>query len=161
VNSALQRARKTVADNLPERSQQQTLRALGDARVRELVDAYVDAWQRGDAEAVRALLAEDAVFSMPPWSMWWRGGDTIAGFAEQAVAFCAEARPVRVHASGQPAVAYYAKDAETGLFSPTAIDVLTLEGVQIKELTAFVSPELFAHFGLPEGPLRAEELEAR
>jgi RNA polymerase sigma-70 factor (ECF subfamily) len=158
VNSALQRARKTVADKLPERSQQQTLRALGDTRVRELVDAYVDAWQRGDAEAVRALLAEDAVFSMPPWSMWWRGRDTIASFAASAVEFCAEARPVRVHASGQPAVAYYGKNAETGRFSPTAIDVLTLEGDRIKELTAFVLPELFRHFGLPEGPFRAGEI---
>ena len=161
VNSALQRARKTVADKLPERTQQQTLRALGDARVRELVDAYVDAWQRGDAERLRVLLSEDAVFSMPPWSMWWRGGDTIASFAEQAVEFCAEARPVRVRASGQPAVAYYGQDAETGLFTPAAIDVLTLEGGRIKELTAFVSPELFAHFGLPEGPFRPEELETR
>ena len=68
---------------------------------------------------------------------------------------------MRIHASGQPAVAYYGKDAETALFSPTAIDVLTLEGGRIKELTAFVSPELFAHFGLPEGPFRPEELETR
>jgi RNA polymerase sigma-70 factor (ECF subfamily) len=92
VNSALQRARKTVDDRLPEQSQQATLRSLGDERIRALVDAYVDAWARGDVEAVRALLAEDAVFSMPPWSSWWRGRETIAGFARTAKEFCAESR---------------------------------------------------------------------
>jgi len=161
VNSALQRARKTVAERLPERSQQQTLRTLGDRRVRELVDAYVDAWERGDAERLRVLLAEDAVFSMPPWSMWWRGRETIASFAEAAKEFCAEAFPVRARASGQPAVAYYTRDAETGLFAPTAIDVLTFEGEQVAELTAFIGgAELFAPFGLPAGPLRADEILA-
>jgi RNA polymerase sigma-70 factor (ECF subfamily) len=161
VNSALQRARKTVADKLPERSQQQTLRALGDTRVRELVDAYVDAWQRGDAEAVRALLAEDAIFSMPPWAMWWRGRDTIAGFVEKVAESCAETRSVPTSASGQPAIAYYSKDAESGLFAPSAIDVLTLDGGRIQEIVGFIRPELFPEFGLPLGPFRAEELEAR
>ena len=52
VNSALQRARRTLADRLPERSQQETLRSLGDERVRELVEAFVDAWSRGDVEAL-------------------------------------------------------------------------------------------------------------
>src|SRR3954462_9188201 len=42
VNSALQRARKTVDDKLPDRSQQQTLRSLGDEKLREIVDAYMD-----------------------------------------------------------------------------------------------------------------------
>src|SRR5205085_8405697 len=44
VNSALQRARKSVDERLPEQSQQATLRALGDDGLRALVDGYVDAW---------------------------------------------------------------------------------------------------------------------
>src|SRR5215468_1968102 len=67
VNSALQRARKTVDERLPEQTQQETLRSLGDERIRELVKAYIDAWARGDVKAVAVLLTEDAVFSMPPW----------------------------------------------------------------------------------------------
>ena len=63
VNSALQRARRAVDERLPERSQQATLRSLGDARTRAIVDAYLEAWARADVEALRALLAEDAVFS--------------------------------------------------------------------------------------------------
>ena len=149
VNSALQRARKSVADRLPEQSQQETLRSLGDERVRELVEAYVDAWAKGDVDVLRALLAEDAVFSMPPWASWWRGGERIAGFAEQAVEFCATARAVPIRANGQAAIAYYSEDEETGRFKAQAIDVITFEGSRIKEITAFIAPQAFASFGLP------------
>ncbi len=149
VNSALQRARKTVADRLPEQSQQATLRSLGDERIRELVEAFVDAWSKGDVEALRALLAEDAVFSMPPWASWWRGRETIAGFAKAALEFCAEARPVPTRANGQPAIAYYSLDDKTGRYLASALDVLTFEGPRIKEITGFVTPEIFARFGLP------------
>jgi RNA polymerase sigma-70 factor, ECF subfamily len=149
VNSALQRARKSVDDRLPEQSQQTTLRSLGDDRVRELVEAYVDAWARGDVEALHALLAEDVTFSMPPWASWWRGRETIAGFARTAKEFCAESRTLSTRANGQPAVAYYHLDAESGRYLPAALDVMTIEGTRIKEITAFVSPDLFAQFGLP------------
>ncbi len=158
VNSALQRARKTVDEKLPEQSQQATLRELGDKRIQELVAAYVDAFARGDAEAVRALLAADAVFSMPPWAAWWRGRDTIASFAEEAVEVCAVSRAIPIRANGQPALAYY-KLAEDGRSLPAALDVLTFEGGLIKDITAFVVvcegnsvssvEEPFARFGLP------------
>jgi RNA polymerase sigma-70 factor (ECF subfamily) len=147
VNSALQRARKAVDERLPERSQQATLRALGDEEVRELVEAYVDAWSRRDVDAIAALLAEDAVFSMPPWSEWWRGRETIASFA--ANEDCFETRTVPIRANGQAALASYSLDEETGRYVPAAIDVLTLEGGLIKEITAFVTPEIFPRFGLP------------
>ena len=149
VNSALQRARKTVEERLPERSQQATLRSLGDERIRSLVDAYVHAWSKGDVAAVRDLLVEDAVFSMPPWPSWWRGRETIAGFAEQAAQFCAASRTIPIRANGQQAVAYFQLDEETGQWKAAAIDVLTLKGERIKEITAFIDPELFPRFGLP------------
>jgi RNA polymerase sigma-70 factor (ECF subfamily) len=149
VNSALQRARKTVEARLPDRSQQATLRQLGDERVRELVGAYVEAWARGDVDAVKALLAEDAVFSMPPWPMWWRGRDTIAGFVPDAKDTVARARALPIRVNGQPAVAYYGEDADTAWHLPLAIDVLTLEGELIKEITAFITPEIFPRLGLP------------
>jgi RNA polymerase sigma-70 factor (ECF subfamily) len=149
VNSALQRARKAVDERLPDRSQQETLRSVGDGRVRELVEAYVDAWSRGDVDAVRTLLAEDAIFSMPPWPNWWRGRETIAGFAKEAAEFCAKSLTVFVYANGQPAVAYYHLDAETGRYVAAAIDVLTFDGPLIAEITAFVRAETFSRFGLP------------
>jgi RNA polymerase sigma-70 factor (ECF subfamily) len=72
VNSALQRARVTVEKRLPEKSQQETLRALGDKRLSEIVDAYMAAWERNDVDAVVAMLAEDVSFSMPPLRTWRR-----------------------------------------------------------------------------------------
>ena len=77
VNSALQRARKTVDERLPERSQAETLRALGDERLREIVEGYIDAMQRGDVDAVVTMLAEDAAWSMPPLATWYRGLESI------------------------------------------------------------------------------------
>jgi RNA polymerase sigma-70 factor, ECF subfamily len=149
VNSALQRARRAVDERLPAQSQQTTLRALGDERAREIVEAWVDAWGRGDVDALRALLAEDALFSMPPWSAWWRGRETIAGFARTAVEVCPPSRAVPIRANGQPALAHYSLDAETGRYLATAIDVITFDGPLIAEVTAFVMPDAFRHFGLP------------
>jgi RNA polymerase sigma-70 factor (ECF subfamily) len=150
VNSALQRARQAVDQRLPDQSQQATLRVLGDDRIRELVEAYVDAWRRGDVEALHALLAKDAVFSMPPWPSWWQGRETIAGFAKEAVEYCPESRSTPTRANGQVALAYYQLDGETGRFTPAALDVLTFSGTEIVEITAFVTPEIFPRFGLPE-----------
>ena len=150
VNSALQRARKTVAERLPARSQQATLRSVGDRRIRDLVAAYVDAWSKGDVDAVRALLAEDAVFSMPPWPSWWRGRDTIAAFAKEAAEFCAVSLTIPVSANGQPAIAYYGLDSGTSIYRATALDVLTFDGTSITEITAFVTPDAFVRFGLPD-----------
>jgi len=65
ITSALQRARASVAERIPARSQQATLRELGEPAQRELVRAFVDAWHRSDADAIVALLAQDARFSMP------------------------------------------------------------------------------------------------
>src|SRR3954452_2606776 len=72
VNSAMQRARASVDEKLPAQSQQATLRALGDGEIRELVERYIEAWDRGDVDAVVAMLAEEATFSMPPNLQWFR-----------------------------------------------------------------------------------------
>ncbi len=145
VNSALQRARKAVDQRLPERSQQATLRSLGDQRVREIVKSYIDAWERGDVAAIAAMLAEDATFAMPPYPTWWRGRETIAAFAAEPVH-----RYLPTRANGQPANAAYRWDSDKSRYVAEALEVLTLEGAQVKEMTAFMIPELFPHFGLPE-----------
>src|SRR5918998_2164457 len=79
VNSALQRARRSVEEKLPAQSQQATLRALGDEKLGEIVEKYMDALGRGDVDAVVAMLAEDACWSMPPLASWFRGPD-VPGF---------------------------------------------------------------------------------
>ena len=73
IYSALQRAHAAVEERLPARSQQATLRALGDERLREVVERYVTAWEAGDVAAIVALLTDDATFAMPPRPSWYRG----------------------------------------------------------------------------------------
>jgi RNA polymerase sigma-70 factor (ECF subfamily) len=157
VNSALQRARKTVDEHAPEQSQQATLRALGDDGVRELVERYVEAWERGDVDAVAAMLAEDAAIAMPPMASWYRGPDVLVFLREWAFSgrlYGAEGRRrVRVipaRANGQPAFGTYSWDRERERFLPTVLQVLTLREGRIEEIMGFVAPELFRHFGLPE-----------
>ena len=163
VNSSLQRARKAVDERLPERSQQATLHSLGDGEVRELVESYVDAWERGDADAIAAMLAEDATITMPPMPTWYRGRDAVLGFlrsfafakrwAPGRARFEAGERRVRLiptRASGQLAFASYSWRAEEECFRPQALQVLTVDGSRIGEIAGFVTPQAFPHFGLPE-----------
>ena len=146
VNSALQRARKTVDEALPDSSQQQTLRSLGDERLRALVERYVAAWESRDVDLMIAVLAEDVSFAMPPFPHWWSGRESVMDFIVSTGT--PPLRHVLTRASGQPAVGWYIRHAG-GVYLPTSIEVLTLEGARVKEITAFASPPLFSHFGLP------------
>jgi RNA polymerase sigma-70 factor (ECF subfamily) len=144
VNSALQRARRRVHERMPARSQQATVRSLGDKRVRAIVKGYLDAWERGDVAALAAMLAEDATFAMPPYSAWWRGREVIAAFAAEPFH-----RYLPTQANGQAANAAYRWDAEKGSYVAEALEVLTLEGTKVREMTAFMMPAIFQRFGLP------------
>src|SRR6266536_5347985 len=77
VDSALQRAHKTVDERLPSQSQQQTLRLVGDDELSELVERYVAAWERNDVDALVSMLAEDARLVMPPLPTWVSGRDQV------------------------------------------------------------------------------------
>jgi RNA polymerase sigma-70 factor, ECF subfamily len=149
INSALQRARKTIDAKLPERSQQTTLRALGDDDVRRLVERYVDAWARNDVDAVVAMLTEDATFSMPPNLSWFRGPAAIAAFLPTGP--MSRARRFRpVEANGQLAFGTYIWEPDLGHFRPNAIHLIDLRGDRISAMTAFLDRAVFPHFGLPE-----------
>jgi RNA polymerase sigma-70 factor (ECF subfamily) len=149
VNSALQRARKTVREKLPAQSQQTTLRQLGDDGVRRVVERYVEAMERDDADGLAMLLAEDATFAMPPFPEWWQGRKAILAFRQRVSPGCPKSRPVITRANAQPAIGWFSWDERTGDFRPGALEVLDLEGERVKRITAFVDPELFPHFGLP------------
>jgi RNA polymerase sigma-70 factor (ECF subfamily) len=161
VNSALQRARAAARDRLPDRSQQQVLRALGDRRTKAIVERYAEATERGDADMLISLLTEDATWSMPPVPTWFRGHQAIREFlVRYPLTQRWKHRPTR--ASGQLAVGCYLFDQGKG-FTPAVIDVLTLEGEKIGAVTAFLAAEtlppyssawltgaeLSARFGLP------------
>ena len=150
IDAALQRARKNVDERLPKQSQQATLRALGDLRLREIVDKFVAAWERADVDAVVGLLAEDALLTMPPLPTWFRGRHAIAIFLKAwPLSGAAPTRLVATHANGQPAFANYFWDADREAFVANDIVVLSMDGARIAEITAFLTREVVERFGLP------------
>jgi len=150
VNSALQRARKTIDERLPDRSQQATLRELGDERVRDLVERFTAAFEQGEVDAILGMLAEDATFSMPPYPSWARGRDAVGRSWLMPGGPVPRLRYVRTRANGQLATAAYLRDPIGGGYLPIALDVLTLRGAEIVDVIAFRDPEVFRRFGLPE-----------
>ena len=147
ANSALQRARKTIDERRPAVSQEETLQALGDRRVGALVNRYAQAMESGDVDVVVALLTEDATWSMPPASTWYRGDALVAFLAEWPLPLRWLHAPVRVN--GQQAVLCYLWDDHSGVFAAHALDVLTLREDRVAEVTAFLSPSVFERLGLP------------
>jgi len=140
VNSALQRARKAVEERTPDQSQQQTLRALGDERLRELVETYVQAWERNDVETVVGMLSEDAAFTMPPLASWFSGREQIAAFLELSpMSGTWRWRAVLTRANGQPALGFYTWDEDEGAFTRFALNVLSFDGEKISEIDAFIA----------------------
>jgi RNA polymerase sigma-70 factor (ECF subfamily) len=150
IDSALQRAHRTVDARLPERSQQATLRTLGDEALRRIVDRFVAAWERADVDAVVAMLADGATLSMPPVPTRVQGREAIAAFlARGPLAGGSRWWLVPTRANGQPAFGAYRWDAERNAFAAGEIIVITLDGDRIAEITAFLSAEPFERFGLP------------
>ena len=150
VNSAMQRARTAVEERLPTQSQQATLQALGDRAVREIVERYVAAWNRGDVDAVVAMLAEDATFSMPPNLEWYRGREPIRAFLPRGPLSIPRVF-VPVRANGQPAFGTY--KLIDGEWVPNAIHVLTLNPAgEITDMFCYLDARLFAYWGLPLTP---------
>jgi RNA polymerase sigma-70 factor (ECF subfamily) len=140
VNSALQRARAAVEERVPERSQQETLRTLGDDEVRQIVDRYVDAWKRCDVDAFASMLAEDATFAMPPLASWYSGREGIAIWAKGwPLSGAWRWKTVFVRANGQPALGFYAWDEDAAAYLPFALNVITFRGREIADVTAFVA----------------------
>jgi RNA polymerase sigma-70 factor, ECF subfamily len=152
IDSALQRAHKTVDARLPERSQQETLRSLDDRELRRIVEGFVLAWERADIDAIVAMLAEDAVLAMPPEPTWFAGRDDIAAFlaATPLAATTPRHRLVPTWANGQIAFGHYSWREDLNTFMPHAITVLSLRHTELSQLTFFRSADAFTGFDLPD-----------
>jgi RNA polymerase sigma-70 factor (ECF subfamily) len=146
INSALQRARATIAevslDGPPSGSPDSGL-----------IDRYVDAFQRYDISALIKMLHDDAVMSMPPFSMWVRGSMDIAEFMRlPAVQVCRGSVFIPVpsgRVNGVQALAQY-RPAPGGGFTPWCLQVHEASGGRFSRLTYFLDCErLFPGFGLP------------
>jgi RNA polymerase sigma-70 factor, ECF subfamily len=150
IDSAMQRARQTVAARVPARSQHATLRALGDAELHDIVEHFVTAWEHHDVDALVSLLTNDAVFSMPPWREWYAGRDSIAAFLPAGpLRRETRWRAVPTTANGQLAFGLFDWDESSRRYLPHAITTLTLDGRAIAEITVFRTIDSFVPFGLP------------
>src|SRR4051794_9344907 len=148
VNSALQRARATV--------DQLDLDASGPAVLQgdeqELLDKYVDYFERYDIDSLVALIADDAEFSMPPFDLWLRGTDDIAKWYVGQGIGCKDSRMIALNANGCAAFAQY-KPAGPGRWEPWALQVIEVSDGKITGLHHFIPPfagQLFEAFGLPD-----------
>jgi RNA polymerase sigma-70 factor (ECF subfamily) len=143
VNSALQRARATLAD-----------RNQGDpgalsAPQAELLNRYVEAFERYDVDALASLLREDATLSMPPYELWLQGPEAIRTWFLGTGCGCRGSRLLPTAACGSPAFAQYRLSPEGG-HKPWALIVLETSGDKIIGLNSFLDTEtLFPRFDLP------------
>jgi RNA polymerase sigma-70 factor (ECF subfamily) len=145
VNSALQRARATMAkNNEPEANRQ-----LSEAD-KAMLEKYVAAFERYDVKALTALIKEDAKQSMPPYDMWLAGRDDILRWWFGPGIGCQGSRVIpTVSANGMPTFGQYKPDPDGG-YSPWALQVLDVSDGRIGEFTFFLdTAKLFPLFGLP------------
>ena len=151
VNSALQRARATLEQRRAEGRLDLTRTAPPDDVELSLVRRYIEAWQSVDIDGLVALLREDAVMTMPPEPLLFRGRQAIGHFFATVPAGGAldEIRLLPTRANRQSALAAFVLDREAGLHRAYGLMVLSLDGDAIAEITGFVDPSLFPLFGLP------------
>ena len=158
VNSALQRARATLADKqvtgqVERTSQYAPVELTADQH--RLIDRYVEAFEAYDVAALTALAREDAVMSMPPFSLWLQGQASIGDWLSGRGIECRGSRLVPTHANASPAFGQYRDGGAT----PWALIVLELDGDRIRAMNYFLdTATLFPRFGLP---LRLPEAGAR
>jgi len=155
VNSALQRARATLAETDGAGADAATSDPL-DEEQQKLLERYVAAFEGYDMTALTALLHEDAIMTMPPFDLWLVGTEDITGFMTTLGAGCAGSRLVPVEVNGLPGFAHYKPDPEQGGFSPWAVQVLEISKGRITGFHCFLdTARWFPLFGLPlslEGP---------
>ncbi len=149
VNSGLQRARATLAARNLERHvtrvSQYAPTALTPVQS-QLLERFVSAFEAYDIPALTALLREDAIMSMPPYSLWLQGHESIARWLNGRGCGCNGSVLVPTAACGSPAFAQYRQ----GGAEPWALVVLELEGDSIAFMNYFLDTEtLFPRFGLP------------
>jgi RNA polymerase sigma-70 factor, ECF subfamily len=152
VNSALQRARATLQEHLPPRRPEWAPDQNPSEEERALLQRYVDASERGDAEAIAELLRDDVRFSMPPEPGTWVGRDTVVnGWVEGGFgsASFGDFRCVITRANRMPAVACYHRKPGASEYRAFALDVLKIENGQIAEVTAFNLAPVLEALGLP------------
>jgi RNA polymerase sigma-70 factor (ECF subfamily) len=150
ANNLLKRARGTIAGHLPPGGRDRAP-LPGSARERQITARFADAFERGDVQAIVALLTDDAWLTMPPLPFEYQGRDSVGHFLS-VVSFRPGARQSRlipVRANGQPAFGRYLRDPHAPVGHAHGLLVLTLAGDRICTITGFIDNSVLPQFGLP------------
>jgi RNA polymerase sigma-70 factor (TIGR02960 family) len=150
VNSALQRARETLRTHLPTERREDWAAPEVSERERAVLAGFIDAHERGDAEAALALIHDDIRVTMPPLPYLYEGRDSIRPLMEAAYGpeGMGEWRLVPAWANRMPAAASYLRRPGETEWIAFKLDVLRVRGDRIAEITTF-DHSLFPAFGLP------------
>ncbi|WP_217551090.1 sigma-70 family RNA polymerase sigma factor [Streptomyces sp. GbtcB6] len=149
VNSALQRARATLAEQRQSGAGAEVSDPL-DEEQQKLLERYVAAFEGYDMTALTALLHEDAVMTMPPFDLWLTGHDDITGFMTTIGSACEGSRLFPVQVNGLPGFAQYKPDPDTGGWSPWSVQVLEISDGRLTGFHFFLDTKRwFPLFGLP------------
>jgi RNA polymerase sigma-70 factor (ECF subfamily) len=147
VNSALQRARSTLAaDDVDAAAPPQPM----DEAQRALLARYVDAFERYDLDALTSLLHEDATWSMPPYELWLQSHVDIRRWCLGPGIGCRGSRLVATVANGSPAFGQYKPGGSPGGYEPWSLQVVEVSAGGISGITFFLdTARWFPLFGLP------------
>jgi RNA polymerase sigma-70 factor (ECF subfamily) len=147
VNSALQRARATLAERRLTSSDPAT---PVDDENQALLTRYAEAFERYDIDLLVSLLHEDATLSMPPYSLWLRGPQHIRQWWVGPGAECRGSRLIPVNANGSPGFGQYRPTGPGGRHEPFSVQVLEISNGRIKGFNAFLdTASMFPLFSLP------------
>jgi RNA polymerase sigma-70 factor (TIGR02960 family) len=148
VNSTLQRARSALDARRAVPRERATVPSAPAER--ELVSRFVDAFQQGDVDTLVTMLTDDVLITMPPEPLEYEGLEAVAGFLRDRLGSdLRERKLILTRANGQPAFAYYVRDAHASVARCFGVFVLTLEGDRISGLTRFGDTGFLPAFGLP------------
>jgi RNA polymerase sigma-70 factor, ECF subfamily len=146
VNSALQRARATLATKEVETSIRPE--EMDEAH-RSLLARYVAAFEQYDMDALTSLLHEDAVWNMPPYDLWLQTHLDIRKWCLGPGIGCKGSRLIPTFANGSPAFGQYKPDLVNGGWEPWSLQVVEMSGDRISGITFFLDTQrFFPMFGL-------------
>jgi RNA polymerase sigma-70 factor (ECF subfamily) len=157
ANSALHRARVTLAERYHGRDIEPSKASAQDERTQWLLDHFVQAWETADVEGLVALLKEDAMLAMPPSPSWYEGREAIRVFVAATIfgdqgMFGGRAarrwRLVPTRANASPAFALYQRD-DSDQYQAFGLLLLEHDSGGLNHIISFIDPSLPARFGLP------------
>ncbi|MDT3443637.1 MULTISPECIES: RNA polymerase subunit sigma-70 [unclassified Pseudofrankia] len=143
VRSLLQRARSTIASDLPDQDRVVPSPDLDT----EVLRRYLVAFEAGDAKLLADLLRADVTYEMPPIARWFQGRASVLDHHHRRV-FAHRRTALLTSANGYPALAMYAGEPD-GSFRAHGIHLIEQHDGAITRIVVFLNPELFPTFGRP------------